>query len=226
VLESTGEPAELPPVLDVEAENLEAAKVGEFLDAFERLAGTRMIIYSSPGYWNSNMAEVDVSGHDLWVANWGVSAPGIPAGWSTWTFWQQTSEGQIPGHSGSLDINVFNGTEAELRAYASGGGEMSLEDRVEVLENLIAALEQRVTVLESGQSTEPSEPSEPSTPGQGAMLKVVAESGLNFRTEPKVDASNVIRKLVGGNTLWYLVREQVQGKRGYAHSAYFEVVGS
>ncbi|MBN1121245.1 MAG: hypothetical protein JXJ17_09205 [Anaerolineae bacterium] len=250
-LEDVGALTELPPVIDIEAQSIEPAKVTEFLDEFERLSGTRLIIYCSPGYWNSNMAEVDVSGHDLWVANWEVSEPGIPTGWSRWTFWQQTSEGQIPGHSGSLDINVFNGTEAELRAYAGDGGEMSLEDRVEVLEQRaaaletraevleshVAALERRVTALEGGGTTVPTEP----VPGQGAMLRVVAEWGLNFRTEPRVDPTNVIRKLadgeivekvgnmygdaVGGNTLWYLVTEQTQGKRGYAHSTYFEVVG-
>ncbi len=245
-LESTGDPAELPPVLDVEAENLEPAKVGQFLDEFERLTGTRLIIYSSPGYWNSNMAGVDVSGHDLWVAHWGVSEPKLPVGWSTWTFWQQTSEGQIPGHTGSLDLNVFNGTEEQLRAYATNGGEMSLEDRVTALENraaalegMIAALDQRVAALEGGTPPEP--PTPPTPPAEGAMLKVVAQWGLNLRTEPKVDPNNVIRKLadgeivekignmygdaVGGSTLWYLVREQVQGKRGYAHSSYFVVVG-
>jgi lysozyme len=247
-LESTGDPAELPPVLDVEAENLEPAKVGQFLDEFERLTGTRLIIYSSPGYWNSLMTGVDVSGHDLWVANWGVSEPRLPTGWSIWTFWQQTSEGQITGHTGALDLNVFNGTEEQLRAYATNGGEMSLEDRVTALESraaalesIITALDQRVAALESGSSVEEPEVPDTTTPSAGAMLKVVAEWGLNLRTEPKVDSSNVIRKLangeivekigniyggaVGGSTLWYLVREQVEGKRGYAHSAYFQQVG-
>jgi lysozyme len=259
---SAGDLAELPPVLDVEAEGLVPAKVSQFIDAFEQLTDTRLIIYSSPGYWNSGMTGVDVSGHDLWVANWGVSEPKLPAGWSSWRFWQYTNQGQVTGHTGALDLNVFNGTEEELRAYAGGGGEMSLEDRVTALENraaalerlvaaqesLVAALEGRVTALESGSGQpapveEPEVPEVPDTsiPSAGAMLKVVAEWGLNFRTEPKVDSGNVIRKLsngeiveklgnmygdaVGGNTLWYLVREQVEGKRGYAHSSYFQQVG-
>lgn len=54
-----------------------------------------------------------------WVAKWSLSPPSIP-----WTFWQYTSSGSLPGYTGRLDMNRFNGTLAELHALAKGEPEM------------------------------------------------------------------------------------------------------
>ena len=42
----------------------------------------------------------------------------LPPGWQDWKFWQWTSGGKPIGvESESLDYNIFNGTENELRVY-------------------------------------------------------------------------------------------------------------
>lgn len=52
----------------------------------------------------------------LWVAEYtNASAPTLPAGWPVWTLWQYTQSGSVPGISGSVDRDRFNGaTLADL----------------------------------------------------------------------------------------------------------------
>jgi len=48
-----------------------------------------------------------------WVAAWQATAPVVP-----WAFWQFTSSGSVPGYAGHLDLDQFNGTQAQLNAMA------------------------------------------------------------------------------------------------------------
>jgi lysozyme len=54
-----------------------------------------------------------------WVADYDLNtgspgtAPTIP-----WMFWQYTSRGHIAGYTGNLDLDQFNGTQAQLNALA------------------------------------------------------------------------------------------------------------
>jgi len=64
--------------------------------------------------------------HKLWVANYTRyyndlgplpgKTPFLPPGYSEWLFWQYTEAGCIPGISGAVDLNVFEGTQDELAA--------------------------------------------------------------------------------------------------------------
>jgi GH25 family lysozyme M1 (1,4-beta-N-acetylmuramidase) len=56
------------------------------------------------------------------VAHYGAASPSIPAGWSGWTFWQHSDAGRVPGIGGDVDLNWFNGSEAELQAFIATGG--------------------------------------------------------------------------------------------------------
>jgi lysozyme len=38
-----------------------------------------------------------------------VAQPKIPAGWTTWAFWQYSESGSVPGIQGPVDLDVFNG---------------------------------------------------------------------------------------------------------------------
>ena len=53
------------------------------------------------------------NGYPLWIAHWtSAGAPAVPAGnWagSGWTFWQHSSTGTVPGISGAVDLDRFNG---------------------------------------------------------------------------------------------------------------------
>ena len=52
----------------------------------------------------------------LWIAHWSPAAgvPTVPAGnWGgeSWTFWQYTSDGIVPGIEGRVDLNVYHYTD-------------------------------------------------------------------------------------------------------------------
>ena len=121
-------PGELPPVLDFEmrkyapADQLRAscsAKI--FLMEVEQILGVRPMLYTSPSYWKEFGAADDITFLDypLWIAHYYVDAPKVPAPWKTWTFWQWSTGKGLGPHYGAeskdIDLNVFNGTEANLR---------------------------------------------------------------------------------------------------------------
>jgi len=50
----------------------------------------------------------------FWRAEYGGAAPSVPSTWPTWTMWQYTESGTVPGIQGSCDRDTFNGTSAAL----------------------------------------------------------------------------------------------------------------
>jgi lysozyme len=113
---------DLVPVLDLEVSNgLGAAALTTWAQAwlveFELATGVRPVIYTTPNFWSSSMADTDWfarNGYPVWVAHWTTaSQPTVPAGnWGGhgWTFWQHSSTGSVPGVSGPVDLDRFNGT--------------------------------------------------------------------------------------------------------------------
>ena len=80
---------------------------------YERL-GVRPMIYAAPSFWRSNLNDTrwfaDNGYAILWVAHWGTTNPSVPGsnwGGRSWTFWQYTSNGSVPGISGRVDLNRF-----------------------------------------------------------------------------------------------------------------------
>ena len=39
--------------------------------------------------------------------------------WSDWTFWQDSSTGMVPGISGNVDLDQFNGTLDDLHKFVA-----------------------------------------------------------------------------------------------------------
>ena len=118
------QPGDLPPVLDLEDSGglgvtALTAWVTTWLATVQELTGRVPIIYVSPNFWAEKMGDSTAfSGYPLWIANYHVSEPHVPGGWSTWTFWQTTSTGRVTGISGDVDLNTFNGTSEQLAALA------------------------------------------------------------------------------------------------------------
>jgi GH25 family lysozyme M1 (1,4-beta-N-acetylmuramidase) len=112
-------PGDLPVTLDVEwtTGTPNAADIQTWIDLVTQGTGKTPMIYTAVGYWNQyfNGEFADIT---LWVANYGVSCPHMPSSWSNWTFWQWGGAG-VPGISGNVDQNVFNGTLADLQAFAN-----------------------------------------------------------------------------------------------------------
>lgn len=115
---------DLPPVLDLEVSGgLSPVELQEWVKAYlgrvyER-TGAHGVLYVSPTFWKNSMSDTTWFGDNgyrtLWVAHWtGGSGATIPAGnWSGsgWTFWQYTSSGVVPGITGRVDLDRFNGLD-------------------------------------------------------------------------------------------------------------------
>lgn len=115
---------DLLPVLDLEVTGgLAPVELQEWVKSYlgriyER-TGAQGVIYTSPSFWRNNMADTTwfaLNGYrTLWVAHWTSGpAPSVPGGnWggTGWTFWQYTSSGSVPGITGRVDLNRFNGID-------------------------------------------------------------------------------------------------------------------
>lgn len=121
---NTTEDGDLAPVIDIEvSEGVSGAviteKVKTWLNAVKAATGRTPIIYTSPAFWRSLPNTGTLGGYTLWIANWGVSSPGIPSPWTNWTFWQYSETGSVSGISGAVDLNYFNGDLTSLKALAN-----------------------------------------------------------------------------------------------------------
>ena len=143
-------PGDLPAVIDVETTSgvgpaeVEAA-VGQWLELVEAGTGKKPIIYTGKYFWQDNVGSSAFSDYLLWHAQYPnaclppadpppscSSCANIADQWSEIAVWQYTSSGSVPGIAGNVDLNVFNGSLAELTAIANGGG--SLAARIDSIE--------------------------------------------------------------------------------------------
>ena len=109
----------LLPVLDLEATGgLSSSRlkywVQRYLARIQSRLGVKGMIYTSPYFWKRYMGNTTwfaANGYRvLWIANWRVSRPSVPANnWNGngWTFWQWTDCGRVPGISGCVDRNYY-----------------------------------------------------------------------------------------------------------------------
>jgi GH25 family lysozyme M1 (1,4-beta-N-acetylmuramidase) len=99
--------------------------VTKFLGEVTAKVGVKPMIYTSPSFWKNHMGDsrtlADAGYKTLWIAHWGVSSPTVPAsnwGGHGWTFWQYTSDGTVPGITGRVDLDRFNGLDLTPQAYS------------------------------------------------------------------------------------------------------------
>lgn len=115
---------DLLPIVDLERSGgldptALTAWVKEYLERIYQRIGVRGVIYCSPNFWKNYLGDTTWfadNGYDiLWVAHWtSATAPSVPAGnWggNGWTFWQYTSDGSVPGISGRVDLDRYNGKD-------------------------------------------------------------------------------------------------------------------
>jgi GH25 family lysozyme M1 (1,4-beta-N-acetylmuramidase) len=117
----------LPLMLDIEYDpyvatdhtnecyGLTPAKMTAWLAAFvttvRSLTGQYPVIYTTADWWDTCTGRSAAFGADpMWVAAYGFASPPVPAGWNTWTFWQYTSDGTVPGVAtpGTTDLDSFS----------------------------------------------------------------------------------------------------------------------
>ncbi|HEY0091211.1 MAG TPA: glycoside hydrolase family 25 protein [Flavobacterium sp.] len=116
------EKGDLPPVLDIEQipeeQSIDSLKKGlsRWLKKVERHYKVKPIIYSNESYYNDFLKE-EFSQYTFWIANYSFFSEEID---NCWMFWQFTESATIPGITGNVDVNIFNGTKEELRRKTIG----------------------------------------------------------------------------------------------------------
>lgn len=90
--------------------------ISSFTGAVRRLTGRWPIIYTTAAWWRECTGDTRNFAHDpLWLAQYG-SAPYVPAQWGTWTFWQYSGGGHVPG-VGRVDLDYFQPTGVFPRLF-------------------------------------------------------------------------------------------------------------
>jgi GH25 family lysozyme M1 (1,4-beta-N-acetylmuramidase) len=105
---------ELVPVLDVETPftGMTSASLRTWIRVWVKKVtkrlGRKPMIYTNASSWaaTGNTREFAKAKYPLWVAEWGVSRPSVPAGnWAGhgYSVWQYSSSGAVAGISGKVD---------------------------------------------------------------------------------------------------------------------------
>ncbi|WP_412100929.1 glycoside hydrolase family 25 protein [Corynebacterium aurimucosum] len=116
----------LPPVLDIEVdEGLSAKQLEEWIDTFMKevksLTGRTPMLYTYKYFWMGQMGNTTrFSEYPLWLAAYQDTAPDPVGGWDKLAFWQRSGSGRVAGIETDVDMNLFNGTEAQLHSFSGG----------------------------------------------------------------------------------------------------------
>lgn len=67
-------------------------------------------IYTTQYFWNKHVPTTPdiVKECPLWIAKWRKNPPladELPTGWNSWTIWQYTNQGSVPGITGRVDLD-------------------------------------------------------------------------------------------------------------------------
>ena len=120
----------LPGALDIEYNPYGATCYGlsraamvawltSFVTQYQALTSRWSVIYTTTNWWQTCTGNYAGFGATvpLWIACWCETVGQLPAGWSSYAFWQWSNQPvDFPG-----DQDVFNGTESDLVALANGG---------------------------------------------------------------------------------------------------------
>ncbi len=116
----------LPPVLDLEWNPFsptctlrppasEVRRVAtQFIRIVERHYGTRVVIYTTPEFWEQN--KIGRLKRDFWLRS---TAKHVEKRYnvSDWKFWQYTSTGVLEGIGNDVDLNCFNGSKTQWKRW-------------------------------------------------------------------------------------------------------------
>ena len=113
---------DLVPALDLEDDGglSEAALIDwvfDWLGQVEATLGVKPMIYTSPSFWRDHMGDTEAFADAgftlLWIAHWFAHRPDVPGndwGGYGWTFWQYDNCLAVPGITGCVDGDLYNGT--------------------------------------------------------------------------------------------------------------------
>jgi GH25 family lysozyme M1 (1,4-beta-N-acetylmuramidase) len=93
------------------------AWISGFVATARSLTGQDPIIYTTADWWGACTGGSTAFAADpMWVAAYGFSRPPLPAGWTTYSYWQYTSGGTVPGvdSPGATDLDTFSPSAVAL----------------------------------------------------------------------------------------------------------------
>jgi lysozyme len=126
------QPGDLGPALDLEGtagwvDIPPASRVSlalNMLGALETRFHATPIVYMSPWFATEMLkSHAGLARFPIWIAEYTqAQVPAIPKPWSSWTFWQHSQSGNVPGIAGAVDLDRFQGSLDDLKKLALGGG--------------------------------------------------------------------------------------------------------
>jgi lysozyme len=118
--------------LDIEANGsstVSVAKAATIAGYIEKMTGRLPDTYTGRYQPDGTGAQWGKTGNDvlkrgsLWVSHYtSKPKPNLVPGWKDYTLWQYTDVGTVVGVDGPVDLNRFDGTAEELRAWWLGVG--------------------------------------------------------------------------------------------------------
>lgn len=118
-------PGDLQPVIDVETADGVSANnildaIQEWMEAVEAALNRQIIIYTYTPFWTNTLGNSNrFSDRALWIAEYtSAPQPHFPSAFPHFSFWQYSETGKVPGISGTVDMDRFNGSMNGLRAFA------------------------------------------------------------------------------------------------------------
>lgn len=117
---------DFPPILDWEETDntqtsVDVSDALQWLNLVQKATKKTPIVYGNPSFLQALNLPLTFAGYPLWIAEYGVNAPKMPSPWSNWLMWQYDESGTIPGVSGACDVDLFNGSMADLGNYLTTG---------------------------------------------------------------------------------------------------------
>jgi GH25 family lysozyme M1 (1,4-beta-N-acetylmuramidase) len=94
------------------------ATAESWLDYVQDQIGKVPFVYCSPSFANAKLQMCPFGIYPLWLAKYSTT---VPQGWQNYKIWQYSESGNVPGISGNVDLDQFNGSRADLLALASPG---------------------------------------------------------------------------------------------------------
>jgi lysozyme len=105
---------QLPAALDIEPGAITAdgqENALEWLSDWPKLP----LVYVAPSEAQIHLTDPAWLQYPLWIAHYTEAEKPNTVKWPTWTFWQRQSDGEVPGITGAVDIDWFNGSEEDFQ---------------------------------------------------------------------------------------------------------------
>lgn len=103
-------------VCDFEVGGISLDEVLAFLEHIEQVSGQKPVLYSGHTLKELGAARMrpKLAEYRLWICQYNAGGPTLPKGYKNWWLWQYSETGRIPGITGNVDLNAYQGGAAEL----------------------------------------------------------------------------------------------------------------